>query len=143
MLTPTYRTLLAIALLPMLVSCQSLLTAKSQKPVTELRLYQCKNDIEVQCNSSGCKSVAKDFTPMNVNFDSSGKLSVCAYSGCWQGTADVLNTGDFMILTGSNLKFSTTDSMQDIALTLDLSDSVATIKAGGFSQPLLCETIKQ
>ncbi|MFT5611738.1 MAG: hypothetical protein ACI9WC_000443 [Arenicella sp.] len=143
MSTRTYRTLLAIALLSMLVSCQSLLTAKSQNPVTELSSYQCKNDVEVQCNSSACESVDKGFTPMDVNFDSTGKLSVCAYSGCWQGTADVMNTGDFMVLTGSNLEFSTSNTVQDIALTLDLSDSIATIKAGGFSQPLLCKIIKR
>jgi hypothetical protein len=138
-LTWACRVLLAISLLFVLTSCQSLYSPSNQVLSTEAHSYQCKNDLEIQCDPLGCESDTKNFTAMDVNFDSLGNLSVCAYSGCWQGRADVLTAGQFLVLMGQKLKFSTSTDLQDIALTLDRSDGVAILKVGNFALPLLCE----
>jgi hypothetical protein len=138
-LTRVCWALLAISLLFVLTSCQSLYSPSNQVLSTEAHSYQCKNDVEIQCDPSGCESDSKNFTAMDVNFDSLGNLSVCAYSGCWQGHADVLTAGQFLVLMGQKLKFSTSTDLQDLALTLDRSDGVAILKVASFAQPLLCE----
>lgn len=103
--------------------------------------WQCRNDIEIRCDAGKCQA-EESFTPMSVSFDDAGKMSVCAYSGCWEGKGTVFNSGDFLMLSGQNLKFSTADSAdmnEDIAITFDRKDNVALLKAGSFAQPLICE----
>ena len=140
-LTQASRPVLVITLLSLLIGCQSNSTRLSPDQASAVsHSYQCKNDVEVQCDSSGCESEANSFTAMSVDFDDTGNLSVCAYSGCWQGQADLLSAGHFTVLTAQNLKFSTSDDVQNIAIILDRIDGVAVLKAGGFAQPLLCET---
>lgn len=108
--------------------------------------WNCTNTIEIRCDSDGCEAEKNDaFTPMSVSFNETGKMSVCAYSGCWEGSGEVFKDGDFLVLTGTNLKFSTAsdDSMnQNILIALDKDDNIAVLKAGGFSHPLVCKEKK-
>jgi hypothetical protein len=106
--------------------------------------WQCRNDLEVRCADGKCETQKPDgFTPMSVSFNDSGTISVCAYSGCWEGTGKVFNSGKFLMLTGSNLRFSTAPSPsktgKDISITLDRNDNVANLKAGEFAHPLICK----
>lgn len=106
--------------------------------------WQCRNDLEISCADGKCSAETEDgFTPMSVSFDDSGKMSVCAYTGCWEGKGEVSSNGNFLMLAGQNLKFSTSDMTENIAITLDKNDNVATIKAGGFAQPLICKKDEQ
>ena len=130
-----FRGLLATILLPLLFGCQT----DHEQSSTGTVSYQCKNDIEIQCTSTGCKSEAANFTPLSVSFDMTGALSVCAYTGCWEGRAKVMSDENFILLNAQNLKFSTSDETQNITLALDFSDNVAILKAGSFAQPLLCD----
>jgi hypothetical protein len=110
-------------------------------PKTET--WQCRNDVQIVCTGGKCEAETKDaFTPMSVSFDDTGMMSVCAYTGCWEGTGEVSKKNNFMMLSGENLKFSTSDSKdmyEHIAITLDRRDNVAMLKAGEFAHPLLCE----
>lgn len=107
----------------------------------EPQTWECRNDLEIRCDGKNCTSVKEgEFTPMGVSFDDKGTISVCAYSGCWEGTGSVLKSDGFLYLTGKALAFSTAkDSKQDISITLDTSDNIALLKAGEFSQPLVCK----
>ncbi len=106
----------------------------------ETESWQCRNDVEVHCAEGKCDAKKSgEFTPMSVSFDGLGKMSVCAYTGCWEGVGKVSSSDNFMILNGQNLKFSTSDMKQNIAIILDKTDNVATLKAGSFAQPLVCE----
>jgi len=110
--------------------------------------WQCENDVEISCGEDGCNaSVSEDFTPMSVNFDDSGSISVCAYSGCWEGHAQVVGSNEFLVLIGHDLPFSTSPDSdtfrESIVIAFDRADSVATIKAGEFSHPLLCRDISK
>jgi hypothetical protein len=103
--------------------------------------WECRNDLEIRCGAGNCAAeTAGGFTPMDINFDETGKMSVCAYTGCWEGTGKVFRDGDFVMLAGRNMKFSTAADMnRNIAITLDTKDDVAFVKAGDFAQPLLCK----
>jgi len=102
--------------------------------------WQCKNDFEARCADGKCEAVTESgFTPMSVSFDDSGMMSVCAYSGCWEGTGKVFKSGDFLMLAGHNLKFSTSpENTENIAISLDLKDNIGVLKAGAFAHPLIC-----
>lgn len=105
--------------------------------------WQCTNDLEVTCVKGACTAETEGgFTPMSVSFDASGTLSVCAYSGCWQGTGSFVRDPRFLVLLGHDLPFSTapaaTPVNADVVISLDREDGVATLKVGGFAQPLLC-----
>ncbi len=106
--------------------------------------WQCRNDLEVTCAEGACEAATEgDFTPMSVDFDDSGTISACAYSGCWEGTGEVVSSGDFLVVIGHDLPFSTARDSEsagaDVVVALDREDRVATLKAEGFAQPLLCE----
>lgn len=107
--------------------------------------WECRNDLEITCSNGKCEAKTDGgFTPMSVSFDDSGKMSVCAYTGCWEGTGKVFKHSNFLMLSGQDLKFSTSADMnQNIAITLDRSDNIATLKAGGFTHPLACKMGKQ
>ena len=105
--------------------------------------WQCKNDLEIQCTNNQCKvSEQGEFTSMDIHFDDSGEISVCAYSGCWEGISDVLNTANFLVLLAQDLGFSsaleTNDSGQNMSLSLDKHDGIAVLKLDSFAQPLHC-----
>ncbi len=108
---------------------------------SESRSWACKNTLEVSCFENDCQA-SPVFTPMSVDFKLSGDVSVCAYSGCWQGQAEVIDSGQFLVFIGTNLPFSTNSdpaAAENIVIALDQTDNVATLKAGAFAQPLLCE----
>lgn len=79
---------------------------------------------------------------MSVSVAGSGALSVCAYSGCWEGNATVHPDETFLILVGHDLAFSTApedkSAAADVAVVVDRGQGVATLKVGAFALPLLC-----
>ncbi len=105
--------------------------------------WQCRNDMEIHCAEGKCKAEDKDsFTPMSVSFDEAGKMSVCAYSGCWNGTGKVFKDGNFMMISGQSLKFSTSKSVmnrENIAITFDRNDNIGMLKFADFAHPLICK----
>lgn len=111
-------------------------------PPTAAESWQCRNDLEVRCGEGECEAEAGDgFTPMSVSFDDSGAISVCAYSGCWEGHGEAITREDFLVLIGHDLAFSTapdSESGADVVIATDRSDGVATLKVGEFAHPLLC-----
>lgn len=105
--------------------------------------WQCHNDVEIQCTQSACDvQAAESTTPLSVTFDNAGEMAVCAYSGCWEGRGDVASKPPFLLLVGTQLQFSSAPqdaaAAQNIAIVLDPTDDVATLKAGAFALPLRC-----
>ena len=104
--------------------------------------WQCRNDLEISCDAEACEQ-QDGFTPMDVHVDDAGAMSVCAYSGCWEGTGTVVKSEPFIVFTGHNLAFSAApdseDGKENIIIVLDTADQVAILKAGAFAHPLRCE----
>ena len=137
------RTRWSFLLILLAVACQS--TEPSADPAAAAApttSWQCRNDVEISCDDEGC-DVEDSFTAMDVRVDAAGSMSVCAYSGCWEGTGTVAGSEAFVVFTGHNLAFSTApdseESKKDIVIAIDRADQVAILKAGAFAHPLLCE----
>ena len=137
------------ALLPLVllvVACQP--TEESAEPASSSAAptaqWLCRNDLEISCDAEHCEA-AESFTSMDVRFDDAGSMSVSAYSGCWEGTGTVVQSENFIVLTGHDLPFSTApdaaDSQENIVIAIDKEDHVAILKAGSFAQPMICEQL--
>ncbi len=145
---PVGRTLMNLILLLFIACCGGSTPGPQTKvggasPGEAPESWQCRNDLEVLCSREGCEAETGDaFTPMSVSFTSTGAMSVCAYTGCWEGSGEAVGSGDFLVLIGHHLEFSTypdsESAKEDIVIVIDRADGVATLKAGHFAHPLLC-----
>lgn len=112
-------------------------------PAYEVALTQtwrCRNDIEISCTGEGCVTEATDsFTPMDIYVETTGNMSICAYTGCWEGDGQALTKEPFLIFFGEDLDFSTAPDPQDIVLTIDRRDRVGLLKVATYALPVLCE----
>lgn len=103
--------------------------------------WNCSNpDMEITCDQTSC-GASDAFTPMSVSLGAS-EMSVCAYTGCWEGTPASVDRagGRFETFTGYDLIFSTApDDVADISVTVDRETGVASmIVAGSFVLPMHC-----
>lgn len=102
--------------------------------------WTCRNaDIEVVCADDSCR-VTDAHTPMEVTVSGS-EVSVCAYSGCWEGAAaTTVRSGSFLTVTGTGLPFSSDpDDRADISVTIETASRVGTILvAGRYATPATC-----
>ncbi len=107
-------------------------------------VWNCRNDIEVQCAGGACSAEVEQgsFTPMSLAFSSTGSFSLCAYSGCWDGEGMVVSTAPFLVIAHAKAEWSDPSSNgerdADVLIAFDPQDGVAVIKASGFVTPLLC-----
>ena len=103
--------------------------------------WRCSNpDLEISCPAGKCE-VADAHTSMRVTASAS-ELSVCAYSGCWEGAPGAfIQSGRFQIYTGVRLPYMLdTDDGAHASLTVDRVAGVGTILISGmYAQPMICE----
>ena len=74
-------------------------------------------------------------------FDERGKVSACAYSGCWEGRARVLRKdGGFFYAAGS-YRFSTSQSKErtKVAIAIDREAGVGFVLVSSFAHPMTCK----
>lgn len=95
------------------------------------------NDMEIHCDSKGCE-VSDAFTPLSVSLETDGEMSICVYSGCFEGKGEVINNKTHIFYSGYNLKFSTSNSEDmkaDFLIAIDDYDKIAVIKGFGYAMP--------
>lgn len=105
-------------------------------------VWNCRNQLEVWCSADGCAASEPDaFTPMDITARRSGALSVCAYTGCWEGEADITAIDGRLIWTSDKLQFSTSpDAFQSsVTLLINQKDGVGFVRVGGLATPVLCQ----
>ena len=103
--------------------------------------WRCKNEVEISCSEQSC-TVNSDFTAMDITVEANGQISVCAYTGCWEGEVKVTNNHSVMTMTVEQAEWKTageTSQRDDLVLVIDQSDQIGFIKVTGFAQPLLCQ----
>lgn len=105
-------------------------------------VWTCRNQIEVWCSADGCAAAAPgEFTPMDIWVRASGAMSVCAYTGCWEGDGAVARSDGRILWTAYDLPFSTAESSSsgvDVTLLIIEKDGVGFVRVGGLATPLLC-----
>jgi uncharacterized low-complexity protein len=131
-------TMLAAALVTMTAAALD----ATAKPASTAREWTCRNaDFEITCGEGKCGAAAS-FTPMSVSLSATGKLAVCAYSGCWEGRGKIVRHGNFRVFIGTRLAWSNPSGgpgAADFAVVLDTSDKVAVLKGAGYAHPMTCE----
>jgi len=103
--------------------------------------WNCRNQIEVWCAADGCAATAPgESTPMDIWARADGDISVCAYSGCWEGKAALNAAAGRLLWIGDNLPFvSAIDGAAgDVTLLVMAKDGVGFVRAGGIATPVLC-----
>lgn len=111
-------------------------------PMVQGAEWSCSNpDIEVRCTEGRCSGSSGDqFTPLSVSFDEQGHLSVCAYSGCWEGAGAVQYVDHWLMINAEQLPFYPLgDSYGDISLLFDPEERLAFVRTDLFAQPLYCQ----
>lgn len=128
----------------MLVFAALLSASKSEVPPDQ---WSCANDIEVWCTVDSCDAKARDeTTPMSItariNAAGEGDVTVCAYTGCWEGPAAVARNKGRISWAANALPFSTQPDggfEADVTLLIIEKDGVGFVRAGGIASPLLCQ----
>ena len=108
--------------------------------------YSCTNPtFEVTCTHSACTCERDAFTPINVTLDEPRHwMSVCAYSGCWEGRVMIRRWDHYRIVRGRHLRFtSSVTSSRAFLLIPDTHERRAMISGGGFAMPLECTESSQ
>ena len=103
--------------------------------------WQCRNQVEVWCSADGCAAAEEDeTTPMDISASTTGGLSVCAYTGCWESeNASVARAKGRIMWAADNAPFSSNSGFTaDLTLLIDSNDGVGFVRAGGLASPLLC-----
>jgi hypothetical protein len=125
--------------------CSAGMWSLAMRDVAEASSYRCRNnEVEIGCSGGKCVP-SSSFTPMDIHLlGRSGRLSVCAYSGCWTGSAKVVRgTNGYVMAFGSRLRAnSSTLGPESAALMLDVSSNFGTIMFLGYINPVSCEISK-
>lgn len=103
--------------------------------------WRCRNQVEVWCAADGCAATdAESFTPIDATAEDDGALSVCLYSGCFDGKAKRLRSDGRSLWLGDGLKFvsSFDGASGDVTLLIIENDGVGFVRAGGLATPVLC-----
>jgi len=125
----------------------ALLAGCTSKP-TPAGNWTCRNEsTEISCDGKTCTvSLPGDFTPMSLRVDTQGNLSLCAYSGCWEGKASKTTIADdYFTASGTGLKRSgttggATDSTGRLSVTIDMNTGTAILLAENYAHPMTCKT---
>ncbi len=129
-----------LALFPALAALASGSSALAGGASVGANNWTCRNvDVEIACDADGCEA-ASAHTPMAVSVSPS-TLSVCAYSGCWEGrTSGWLKSGRFQTFSASDLPFSTDHGdPADVSVTVDTATGIGTILVSGrYAHPARC-----
>jgi len=114
------------------------LAARASKAEIPPEDWTCANQIEVWCSADGCAATsAEESTPLSISASSDGRLSVCAYSGCWEGLAAFSRIDGRRLWTARALPFTSGLGASDVTLLIE-ADGVGFVRAGGLATPALC-----
>ena len=105
-------------------------------------VWNCRNEqLEIQCDSSECRS-SDSFTPLDVYLNTeNGKISVGMYSGVWQGTANITEHENLIVVFAKELEFSNSASNnEDFFIAIDKTDNVAVFKGSNYAMPMTCRS---
>lgn len=102
--------------------------------------WNCRNySFEIGCEGDTC-TAADAFTPMDIYLTET-HMTLCAYTGCWEGAPDTVSqAGRLITFTGQGLDFSTRDNWPaDAVVTLDTQSGTGTILVVDlYAQPITC-----
>ena len=105
--------------------------------------FACSNKAaEIRCADGSCEAETDGFTPMSLSRTGS-KLSICAYSGCWEGSIQVRRSAGPVDLLYARVRQSTGTGgngagMRDLSVIYDRTARTAQMRWGGFANAMGC-----
>jgi len=126
-----------------LVALAALLAAGHAAAADEPRPgWSCRNtDAEISCADGACTVQTGDgFTPMHVTVDPGG-ASVCAYTGCWEGSVLWVEQAGAVYILGADLKWSQQPEADGVRfqIAIDTDRRLAVLNGEGWAHPMQCE----
>ena len=103
--------------------------------------FSCRNEAaEIRCADGKCEVEAQAFTPMALERHGA-TLTLCAYSGCWEGRLLVRRTRGDIELLFAELRATGPERRPggSIAVIHDRRERTAQMRWGGFSNAMACE----
>lgn len=102
--------------------------------------WACANDIEVWCTVDSCAAKPEsETTPMAIAARADGKVTVCAYTGCWETQTNMVNANGRLVWAADQVPFSTNDAATaNVSLMIVAKDGVGFVRVGAIASPVLC-----
>lgn len=104
--------------------------------------WLCRNtDTEISCGDGTCEIRPRDgFTPMEVTVRL-GHMSVCAYSGCWNGTPILVEDDSLLYVQSHDLRWIHNEDAvpATFQLALNKDTRVAVLNGERFAHPMHCD----
>lgn len=104
--------------------------------------YQCSNPLsETSCVDQNCAVKTESFTPFSIMVETNHELSICAYSGCWNGKAHYTQRSPFHIYKTTMMKWNDRNKEPvPFVLVIDPQKQLGTLLGEGFILALQCQT---
>lgn len=102
--------------------------------------FHCRNEAaEIRCVENGCEVEKDSFTPMELRREGA-TLSICAYSGCWEGPVLMRRTRGGITFLSAEV-YSTAPAQPSHTALSVIYDRVGTaqIRWLGFSNAMTCK----
>ena len=102
--------------------------------------FNCRNtDAEIRCDGGKCDIETNSFTPMGLTRRGS-TLSICAYSGCSEGSILVRRNRGGIALLYAEVKLTQPGKREPepISVIYDRKQKTAQMRWGGFSNAMTC-----
>lgn len=109
--------------------------------ITLAQSWQCRNaSAEISCDQKTCDINQDGFTPFDISTNGKNELSVCAYTGCWDGKAKVFQSKNYLIVVSHYLQWSHNAKPSPTAfiLNIDTKSKLGFIQGEGFAMPVHC-----
>jgi hypothetical protein len=103
--------------------------------------FHCRNTAgEIRCGEGACAIETQGFTPMELT-RRGNKVSLCAYSGCWEGPVLVRRTRGALTMLFADVRGSTpgNSGSESLAVIHDRAGRVAQVRWGGFANAMTCD----
>jgi hypothetical protein len=114
----------------------------SATPLSAANFICTNSAAEIRCSGASCEVVTPDkgFTPMELR-RTGNMLSICAYSGCWEGRIITQRTLDGVSVMQARLKPSTPDQNDGSAISViyNEAEKVAQMHWNGFANAMMCK----
>ena len=101
--------------------------------------FTCRNmAAEIRCDGTACAVETESFTPMELR-RLGNRLSICAYSGCWEGPIRMRRSyGGVTFLSAEVRGSGENRAVAPLSVMVD-RDGSAQVRWGSFSNAMTCE----
>jgi hypothetical protein len=101
--------------------------------------FYCRNEAaEIRCVSNSCEVERESFTPMELR-RTGNRLSICAYSGCWEGPIAMRRSRGGVTFLSATVRSKAPAEPSSASLSVMFDhEGTAQVRWLGFSNAMTC-----